>query len=160
MGAGIPGMGIASLFYVAAALLSPVRELYLTVRGRSSAHRWRAVLLQFTLAVLIVVAVVAFYVGIDVLVDRGVIKGSVGPVPLKGVPNFVFAIFALVGVLVTSTLAALWVRAGEDETIDMIAAAHRAGVADTTKMHVDLTRRPDGPSPTAHPIETRELVIS
>jgi hypothetical protein len=142
MGAGIPGMGIASLFYVAAALIAPFRELVLTVQGRSSLRRWRAIGRQFVMALFIVAAVVALYVGINYMVSRGWIDGSVGPVPLKRVPNFVFAIVALVAVLVATALIALWLASSTVETPDMIAAAHRAGIAEPTDIQLDLRNRP------------------
>ena len=50
MNAGLPGTGIGGLFYVLLALLMPVRELYLTARGRSSRERWRLVLQQLLIA--------------------------------------------------------------------------------------------------------------
>lgn len=54
MNAGLPGTGIGGLFYVLLALLMPVRELYLTARGRSSRERWRVVLGQVAIALGIV----------------------------------------------------------------------------------------------------------
>ena len=54
MNAGLPGTGIGGLFYVLLALLMPVRELYLTARGRSSRERWRLVLQQAAIALGIV----------------------------------------------------------------------------------------------------------
>lgn len=54
MNAGLPGTGIGGLFYVLLALLMPVRELYLTARGRSSRERWRRVLRQVAIALGIV----------------------------------------------------------------------------------------------------------
>ncbi len=54
MNAGLPGTGIGGLFYVVLALLMPVRELYLTARGRSSRERWRLALQQASIALGIV----------------------------------------------------------------------------------------------------------
>lgn len=59
MTAGMPGAGLGGLLYIILALLMPVRELYLTVRGRSSAQRWRLVLQQLAIAVGIVASVLA-----------------------------------------------------------------------------------------------------
>lgn len=50
MNAGLPGTGIGGLFYILLALVMPLRELYLTARGRSSRERWRLVLQQLLIA--------------------------------------------------------------------------------------------------------------
>lgn len=50
MTVGLPGTGIGGLFYLLTAFLMPVRELGLTLRGRSTFARWRAVVLQVALA--------------------------------------------------------------------------------------------------------------
>lgn len=50
MTVGIPGTGIGGLFYLTLALAMPVRELWLTVRGRSSLARWRIVAYQWGIA--------------------------------------------------------------------------------------------------------------
>ena len=50
MTVGLPGTGIGGLFYLVTALLMPVRELGLTLRGRSNGKRWRSVVLQVALA--------------------------------------------------------------------------------------------------------------
>lgn len=50
MTVGLPGTGIGGLFYLLTAFLMPVRELWLTLRGRSSVKRWRVVVLQVVLA--------------------------------------------------------------------------------------------------------------
>ena len=50
MTVGLPGAGIGGLFYLLTAFLMPVRELGLTLRGRSSVKRWRGVVLQVGLA--------------------------------------------------------------------------------------------------------------
>lgn len=50
MTVGLPGAGIGGLFYLLAGLLMPVREGWLTITGRSSRARWRAVLHQFSIA--------------------------------------------------------------------------------------------------------------
>jgi len=43
MTAGLPGTGIGGLYYLVLVILMPVREAYLTARGRSSRARWRIV---------------------------------------------------------------------------------------------------------------------
>ncbi|MEV7431390.1 MULTISPECIES: hypothetical protein [unclassified Nocardioides] len=58
MTAGLPGTGLGGLLYVVLALLMPLRELYLTARGRSSRERWAVVGRQALMA-LVIVAVLA-----------------------------------------------------------------------------------------------------
>lgn len=58
MTAGLPGTGLGGLLYVVLALLMPLRELYLTARGRSSRERWRVVARQAGLALAVVVVLV------------------------------------------------------------------------------------------------------
>jgi hypothetical protein len=43
MNVGLPGTGLAGLFYLLAALWMPVHELIRTARGRGDARRWRLV---------------------------------------------------------------------------------------------------------------------
>jgi hypothetical protein len=49
MTAGLPGAGIGGLFYFCLVFLMPFRELYLTIRGRSSIARWKVVAFQVSL---------------------------------------------------------------------------------------------------------------
>ena len=129
MGPGLPGLGIASVFYVIAALFAPLRELALTIRGRSSAERWRLVGIQFLLAVTVVVALIAFYVGLAMLVRVGWLPRPREWNALARLPNVVWAFLTLAAVLTGVWLYALWDRVtSEEETLEMIAAAHRSGV--------------------------------
>lgn len=74
MNAGLPGTGIGGLFYILLALLMPLRELYLTARGRSSRERWLLVLQQLMIAVGIVAALGATGWAVTRVVDtRGVV---------------------------------------------------------------------------------------
>jgi hypothetical protein len=41
MTVGLPGTGIGGIFYILLALLLPIREVWLTITGRSSPARWR-----------------------------------------------------------------------------------------------------------------------
>jgi len=66
MTAGLPGTGLGGLLYVLLALLMPVRELYLTARGRSSRERWSVVGRQALMAL----AVVAVLVGTAAVAAR------------------------------------------------------------------------------------------
>jgi hypothetical protein len=75
MNAGLPGTGIGGLFYVVLALLMPLRELYLTARGRSSPERWRLVLQQTLIACGIVASLAATGWGLTRVVDT---RGAVG----------------------------------------------------------------------------------
>jgi hypothetical protein len=98
------------------------------------------------MAAWIIVAIVAMYVGIDRLIRSGLIPGPTGPEALRTVPNFVWALIALVVVLAVSTLYALAVRmVGDDETLEEIAAAHRAGVVVMDPPEIDLRDRPAAP---------------
>lgn len=57
MFAGLPGIGVGTLFYVLIALWMPVRELVRVARGTSSIERWRVILRQLSFAVSIVLSV-------------------------------------------------------------------------------------------------------
>jgi hypothetical protein len=57
MSAGLPGLGLGGLFFIASALLAPLLELWRTLRGRSSVPAWRTVGRQFAQAVAMIVAV-------------------------------------------------------------------------------------------------------
>jgi len=43
MTAGLPGTGLGGVYYILLVAVMPVREAYLTVRGRSSVSRWKTV---------------------------------------------------------------------------------------------------------------------
>jgi hypothetical protein len=58
MTAGLPGMGIGAFFYFMLVICMPLRELYLTARGRSSIERWKGVGFYWAISIAIVVAVV------------------------------------------------------------------------------------------------------
>lgn len=55
--AGLPGTGIGGLFYILLALTMPFFEFYQTIHGRGSLERWKLVLRQFAIALLILVGV-------------------------------------------------------------------------------------------------------
>jgi len=61
MGAGIPGTGMATLFYVACAFVMPLRELVLTLQGRSSWSRWRLVCRHLLIALAMASSAVATF---------------------------------------------------------------------------------------------------
>lgn len=47
MFAGLPGIGVGTLFYILAALLMPVTEIARLIRGTSSLARWRRIIVQW-----------------------------------------------------------------------------------------------------------------
>ncbi|HWI16352.1 MAG TPA: hypothetical protein VNT81_01305 [Vicinamibacterales bacterium] len=57
MFAGLPGIGVGTLFYVLMAILMPIRELPRLVRGKSSLAAWRLIALQLFYATGIIVTV-------------------------------------------------------------------------------------------------------
>jgi len=81
MFAGLPGIGVGTLFYVLAALWMPVHELARVVRGTSSAARWRRISLQWVYAFSIILSI-AIADRIMLLILGGYAPGSVGPAHL------------------------------------------------------------------------------
>jgi hypothetical protein len=73
MFAGLPGIGVGTLYYVLAAFWMPFRELGRLLRGDFSAARWRLVLMQLCFAVSIIasIAIADRVLGI-VLSDRSI----------------------------------------------------------------------------------------
>ena len=59
MGAGIPGTGMATLFYILCAFAMPLRELLPTLQGRSSWARWRLVSRHLLIALAMTLAAFA-----------------------------------------------------------------------------------------------------
>jgi hypothetical protein len=57
MFAGLPGIGVGTLFYVLTALWMPFRELIAVVRRQSCVARWQLVASQFCFAISIVASV-------------------------------------------------------------------------------------------------------
>ncbi|HEY5977313.1 MAG TPA: hypothetical protein VIT85_05605 [Solirubrobacterales bacterium] len=100
MAAGLPGFGLGGLFFILSALLAPGRELWRTVRGRSSVAAWRLVGRQFCQAVAMLAAV---YLMLR-LVHRG---------PQSALPLTPMALTAalLIAVLLGAKLLALAERA-------------------------------------------------
>lgn len=128
MGPGLPGFGIASLFYVAAGLIAPIREVVLTIAGRSSRSRWVMVGRQFALSVVTVAAVVGFLVVIDRLIYLGYLTVARGPSALSGIPNFGYAILAFVFVVgATNMVGMAYSRMTVPEAPAIIAENHRLG---------------------------------
>jgi hypothetical protein len=59
MFAGLPGIGVGTLFYVLIALWMPIREVAFLVRGTSSWARWRLIATQLVFAAGILASVAA-----------------------------------------------------------------------------------------------------
>ena len=57
MFAGLPGIGVGTLFYVLAALWMPLRECPRLLRGTSSVARWRVIGVQFCFALSIIASI-------------------------------------------------------------------------------------------------------
>jgi hypothetical protein len=70
MSAGLPGVGLSGLFFIASALLMVPLELVRTLRGRSSLARWATVLRHFATAVLMIGALELFYLALRFLVSE------------------------------------------------------------------------------------------
>ena len=50
MVAGVPGAGVGGMFYLVCAFVMPVKEIVLTLLGKSNVSRWKVVWLHFCLA--------------------------------------------------------------------------------------------------------------
>lgn len=50
MTAGLPGVGIGGIFYLASAIMMPMRSLYAMLTGRAHEARWRVALVQASIA--------------------------------------------------------------------------------------------------------------
>jgi hypothetical protein len=75
MFAGLPGIGVGTLFYVLMALWMPVRELPRAFSGKSSLATWRVIALQlFYAAGIIVTVMFAENVLLWILMDESRIK--------------------------------------------------------------------------------------
>jgi hypothetical protein len=57
MFAGLPGIGVGTLFYILAALWMPVHELGPLLRGTSSLARWRRIAIQWVYSISIILSV-------------------------------------------------------------------------------------------------------
>jgi hypothetical protein len=57
MFAGLPGIGVGTLFYVLVALWMPIRETGRLLRGDFDAARWRLVVMQVCFAITIIASV-------------------------------------------------------------------------------------------------------
>ena len=99
--AGLPGTGIGGLFYLISALLMPVREIYLTCRGKSNRKQWAVVALQLSLALGVIGGFWAtgWVLGRILGVAKINLNGSHGMTNILCVKPFVISICVLSGVL-------------------------------------------------------------
>lgn len=149
MGPGIPGIGVASLFYVIAALIAPLRELPRTIKGDSTWRRWRIIGEQFGLAVLIIDSLIGLYATIEVAIGRGWMLDRRNRLPSR-LPAWTFALIALAFVLTSLWLWSRWMRRNAAEfRPDIIAKAHRYGVPDQMGIVAILTEHTREASPSA-----------
>lgn len=81
MFAGLPGIGVGTLFYVLAVLWMPVHEMGRVARGTSSVVRWRRILQQWVYA-LSIIASIALADRVMLWALGGYTPGSVGPAHL------------------------------------------------------------------------------
>ena len=125
----MPGFGIASIFYICAALLAPFVEVTHVVRGTSTPARRRIALSQFVLGSLMIGALVGFYVGLAFLMRRGWLAGA-GSGGFGPLPNWTYAVLTLVGVLAAGYVwGAVTRRRLGPEARASVAQAHSEGVA-------------------------------
>lgn len=129
MFAGLPGIGVGTLFYIITALWMPVREMGLLVRGRSSLARWRLVGTQVIYAWSVIVSIM--------IADRvlmwvmgGMTPGSFSPALILhrelGVraPHSIMAapmtasVLLLGGVLLAVELSRLYHHVMDDDSIE------------------------------------------
>ncbi len=131
----MPGFGIASIFYICAALLAPFVEVAHVARGTSTPARRRIALSQFVIGSLMIGALVGFYVGLAFLMRRGWLgdagRGGFGPLP-----NWTYAVLTLIAVLgVGYVWGVVTRRRLGPESRASVARAHSEGVA---RMVLDL----------------------
>lgn len=96
--AGLPGTGLGGFLYLALALSMPFRELYLTLRGRSSRDRWKVVARQFAIACGILAGVESSFW----------LLARVGVLPQVGTGVFLVAPMALSLSMLLAVLTVLW----------------------------------------------------
>jgi hypothetical protein len=63
--AGLSGVGVSALFYIMLVLWMPVRELYLTARGKGSVERWKEVGFYWTMTLAIFAVMIVTYISVS-----------------------------------------------------------------------------------------------
>jgi len=98
----------------------------LTVRGRSSLARWRIVGVQFALGLAVAVSIVALWLAVGALMQRGFFSTDQGALSSGRLPGFSYMLIALGIVLLASWGYAVWVRLTiREQDADTIKDAHR-----------------------------------
>ena len=109
MSAGLPGAGLAGVFFVLSALFAVPLEAVRTVRGRSSRAAWMQVTRNAALALAMIAALQLFFMGISAIA-RDLIHGK-SPLP-KTLPvaPVLMTLAVLVIVLLTAKALELALR--------------------------------------------------
>ena len=102
MSAGLPGAGLAGVFFVLSALFAVPIEAVRTVRGRSSRAAWMLVTRNAALALVMIAALQLFFMGISAIARHTAEHGK-SPLP-KTLPiaPVLMALAILVIVLLTA----------------------------------------------------------
>ena len=108
MSAGLPGAGLAGVFFVLSALFAVPLEAVRTVRGRSSRAAWMRVTRNAALAVAMIAALQLFFMGISAIA-RELIGKSALPKTLPVAP-VLMSLAVLVIVLLTAKALELSLR--------------------------------------------------
>jgi hypothetical protein len=138
MFAGLPGIGVGTLFYVLTALVMPLVELTRLLRGDVSPTRWRLAISQFCFGVSIVASVaLADRVLTIILSDHSINDVNVGRLVNKtfavNAPESVLAapimasVLLLIGVLAAMEVARLLTLLKRPETPAPADTTHLAG---------------------------------
>ena len=110
MSAGLPGAGLAGVFFVLSALLGVPIEVVRTVQGRSSRAAWMQVTRNAALALAMIAALQLFFMGISAIVRHVAAHGK-SPLP-KTLPvaPVLIALAFLVVILLTAKALELALR--------------------------------------------------
>ena len=81
MFAGLPGIGVGTLYYVLVALWMPVREFGRLLRGDFNAARWRVAIVQFCFACSIIASIAVADRVLGMILSDGSVR-SVNPARL------------------------------------------------------------------------------
>jgi hypothetical protein len=130
--AGLPGAGLAGLFFILSAILAVPIELVRTVRGRSSRQAWLGVGRHVGLAVAMIMALEFAFAAVSAVTAEVSGKRALPPV-LPHLP-------------VLLTLAVLVTVLATTKALDLALRRHRGG---------DPVGAPDRPMNTGMPVEGR-----
>ncbi len=111
--AGLPGVGLAGLFFLLNALMMPIVQVWRTVRGRADSRAWRPVLIQFTLAAGIVGSVALAFWSLGHSIDSPAGAAAPGGDVVVGGAGVEFPLQPIVlGLLIiTGIVVAAWAQA-------------------------------------------------